>query len=790
MSQAFEDVCVVVKLPALVADQFSSDQEDPHVTVWYQGGLDGNRADDFQDAVAVAVQDVGLFIAELTGEIGYFDNDGFRVAFVRVDPESAFTALFMAIQRELVMRGIVSDSEYYRSAWEYRPHSTVGFLEPDELWLGPAPFGWFEAYQVEIWGFGVPIVVPLALPEVATVLQKSWIRQHEYADPKTGKIINVHAHQDSRTKKPEPPHHPRPAAAPKPAPKPRKKAAPEAATAKPKPKGKLATIREKLEGYEEMRRQIKDRKSKIPLRQHSYAHVGQVLRQQVGATTIELHQARIDHADALAAAQEGKKLSPERVNAEMWKLTDEIKLNGTMDGLELKSPDMYAKVTKEPGPVLTVEIFDENGVAGEQTYKSSEEALKALVKKGFTKSVPGTMEKFQHSVQWLYGNRAVEAIKHAEQVRRTGKNYEATQIEKEFIDANGTGPDEMVTKDEIKQRVSYILNLGHESWDKAIRRDPAEASEVAQVLKRQKLVGDYEKKVERVAASDLLSPEETEQAIFMGMTQDSTERDLRAAEDLLRSYVNGRPAVRLQRRHVDQLANEYMKQLHEHFGDVGALDPDNILNYAETVYEMRGHRFVAGSLGKDYADLIKLGHGPAWDEKRKEIMGKTGTFLGDDFIRGVIKMQASAAITDKGKNAVSEEISIPVSVIYNGEDVELPLFQDGRIKDKFGDAQWTQGSIESMKNTMEQQQQYLDNWRDHFDTLVDVSRKIMMLSYQLKDLDFHDSPEGITARDLLDHMSRKREDLFGIRTPETRSGDIEFGTPETEHQREEEAVPF
>jgi len=265
------------------------------------------------------------------------------------------------------------------------------------------------------------------------------------------------------------------------------------------------------------------------------------------------------------------------------------------------------------------------------------------------------------------------------------------------------------------------------------------------------------------------------------------------AENKFKQLVNGQQVARLKRTDVNKLAKQYINQINEEFrnrgmGDVGSVDSDPFVTWAKGMVEDPATRpIVKRVMGQDYVDLLKLSSREQQSAERRAVQERVG---GDpwtpEFIENCIKVQAIAALRDKSTTPVTSDITLPVAVIdHNGKDVDLPMFNDPRIEHHFGDAEWSKAAVESIQHSATEQQKYLDNWRDGFDDLVDVSRKIMALRYQLKDPDFHESDDGRTASELLDHLSRKREEIWGVKTPETKAGDFgDVGRPQ------EEMVPF
>jgi len=776
-----ESIVLVATLPREIAVQFPEKDEDettPHITVWYQGALPGNRFDEFEEACRIAVAEHGAFDAELTGEMSYFEHADQRVAFAEVRPEDAFQQLFLSIQRETMIRGIVSESEYYQDAWSYRPHSAVAYLRPGEIYYQACPVGSFRVTQLEMWGIGVPLLLDLSPRE--ELVQKGWNRAYSRMNKKTGERTFVGSHWDKRTKQPEPP------------PKRRKQAATK--QSEPQMARKHEDLKDRIAQYSKVLHTVKNPEHGIDLGKYSTRSVKRILRQQLGAAVIKLHQHRIDRADALTM-EEGQARGEAKTTAGAKKIVEQIRTSGgKLHGMEFSNGTMHAKIVKEDGTYKT-QIFDENGVAAEHEFAKPSEAIMALAKRGYSKAAGGTMDKLKDTVKWLYGNRAAESIKHAEQLRAGGNEFGASEIERQFLETNGTNEDEMVQKDELQQRVSKLFEMGLEDWDKALKQDPAEASEVAQTLKKQDpgRFGEHEKRVEKMAVSELLSPEEVQDSILMRFTLDATRRDLMDAENKFKQLVNGQQVARLKRTDVNKLAKQYINQINEEFrnrgmGDVGSVDSDPFVTWAKGMVEDPATRpIVKRVMGQDYVDLLKLSSREQQSAERRAVQERVG---GDpwtpEFIENCIKVQAIAALRDKSTTPVTSDITLPVAVIdHNGKDVDLPMFNDPRIEHHFGDAEWSKAAVESIQHSATEQQKYLDNWRDGFDDLVDVSRKIMALRYQLKDPDFHESDDGRTASELLDHLSRKREEIWGVKTPETKAGDFgDVGRPQ------EEMVPF
>ena len=150
-----ESLGIFIPLPRHLADQFSpkGPGEDPspsHVTFLILGPC--TESQEHRRLLEV----LGSFfrgwrpgaMAFQTGRLGYFDGEDGTVAYVQIVPPTALYSMREALIAELQTAGLPVDLKFP----EWVPHTTLGYLDSGEEWMGPVPEGEWQASWLELWG--------------------------------------------------------------------------------------------------------------------------------------------------------------------------------------------------------------------------------------------------------------------------------------------------------------------------------------------------------------------------------------------------------------------------------------------------------------------------------------------------------------------------------------------------------------------------------------------------------------------------------------------------------------
>ena len=157
-------VGVFIPVAPNISDQFPSlgeqDDSKPHVTVLHIGEITPTAKPHFLKAIRAVAKRHAPLTARLDGEVSYFDptenSDGKRVAKLNVISEG-LEALHKDIWASLEAAGIVVDHSFP----EYKPHVTLGYIDPDKAYAGKVPSGQWPANWIEVWGWNDLLRIPL-----------------------------------------------------------------------------------------------------------------------------------------------------------------------------------------------------------------------------------------------------------------------------------------------------------------------------------------------------------------------------------------------------------------------------------------------------------------------------------------------------------------------------------------------------------------------------------------------------------------------------------------------------
>lgn len=147
---AADSLCVVLPIPAAIAAQFPEDAEvgAPHVTCVYVKHTSEEQLAAAMEAVrAVAPTMLGSQVN--LGPLSYFDND-MRVAHCAVDVAPVCVAAQGALAQALASAGL----DVSRLGESWKPHATLGYIEPGTDWTGTVPTGSWPVDSIEIWRAG------------------------------------------------------------------------------------------------------------------------------------------------------------------------------------------------------------------------------------------------------------------------------------------------------------------------------------------------------------------------------------------------------------------------------------------------------------------------------------------------------------------------------------------------------------------------------------------------------------------------------------------------------------
>ncbi len=179
-----EWVGLFIPLPRGLAKQFppegrqvADDNTPAHATFFYVGKMDPARSAEFVQIARDTLKEIGPVKATL-GDIGYFDNDDYRVAYSKVSFNKDL-ARFRRVFRDRLTEAKIKFSE--RSPDKYKAHCTLAYLPAGsgENWSGPKPTGSWDINTIEIWG------LPTAhrLKVAATYDPESWYYDLESSAP-------------------------------------------------------------------------------------------------------------------------------------------------------------------------------------------------------------------------------------------------------------------------------------------------------------------------------------------------------------------------------------------------------------------------------------------------------------------------------------------------------------------------------------------------------------------------------------------------------------------------------
>lgn len=152
-----EHVGLFIPLPKGLAKQFpaegrliANDSTPAHVTFFYVGKMDPTRADEFLQITREVLAKTGPIQATL-GDIGYFDNDDYRVAYSKVTFGKNVNRIRRTLRDRLQAAGIKFSE---RSPDNYKAHSTLAYLPAGsgDNWDGAQPTGSWKIDTIEVWG--------------------------------------------------------------------------------------------------------------------------------------------------------------------------------------------------------------------------------------------------------------------------------------------------------------------------------------------------------------------------------------------------------------------------------------------------------------------------------------------------------------------------------------------------------------------------------------------------------------------------------------------------------------
>lgn len=131
----------------------AQDPSPPHITMLYIGTATPEQAAALNETVRLQASTLPPVAIELTGEVGYFDNDRGdgstqRVAYAKVEIDAA-QELHDLLRAAASMHGIeVKHANYNES---FTPHVTLAYLAAGEEYDGPVPSGKWIADSLEVW---------------------------------------------------------------------------------------------------------------------------------------------------------------------------------------------------------------------------------------------------------------------------------------------------------------------------------------------------------------------------------------------------------------------------------------------------------------------------------------------------------------------------------------------------------------------------------------------------------------------------------------------------------------
>lgn len=181
-------VGLFLPLPASFDRLFPLKDEDgsaAHLTYLIIGEVPEDQREEVLDILRDEISAVNGPVRITANEIGYFDNKkGQKIAHLvpEISESSLEEARVRIIER---LRAIgIEPKDYGTDKW--KPHITLGYLEPDEEWEEDIPEVDFHAAELELWGWPEAVSLPFGMNKESSVL--SW---YEISTPQSTAITGL-----------------------------------------------------------------------------------------------------------------------------------------------------------------------------------------------------------------------------------------------------------------------------------------------------------------------------------------------------------------------------------------------------------------------------------------------------------------------------------------------------------------------------------------------------------------------------------------------------------------------
>ncbi len=162
LSAAYQDgtsVGIFLKAPPEIARQrppLGDDDSSPaHVTVMYIGELKESRRDELMDLTRSVIGGTRAFDVRLAAKPSYFPpsdhSEGRKVAKMEI-LDGAGHPLHRL--RQKLWDGFRAAGFPFKDSWpKYKPHMTLGYIEPEAEYDGPVPRGQWTVRGLDLWGW-------------------------------------------------------------------------------------------------------------------------------------------------------------------------------------------------------------------------------------------------------------------------------------------------------------------------------------------------------------------------------------------------------------------------------------------------------------------------------------------------------------------------------------------------------------------------------------------------------------------------------------------------------------